>query len=494
MGGCGAFATADPDQGGSGSDGGASAEGGTDAEAGGGAGAPGDVVWFSAIGAERMEQVSDLSVDSSGSVIVVGTFNSSSLDLGCASALTRNPNGGESAFDAFIVKLDAGGTCVWARSVSGDGREQAYGVAVDPTTDAIYVVGATDSASFVVDGTEVATSGASNGTDGFLIKLDAGGSRIFAEAYGGSGYDALFGVAVGPSGQVVTTGTRTKVSGQDMTFGGVTLAAADTPRAYAFAAGFTSAGNPTWGRTIRGHDGVATAGLRVAVDSLGNAIVTGTVDGALEPFNYPTTSGGLGSPTGEAADVFVIKIDGSGAKAHSWAQVFGGPHDEEPAGLALDGADNVYLLSGYAEATAFGGAPLPAPGSNEIALAKFQPGGAHVFSKALTTAADDFAGGVAAAPDGSHVVVGAQGAPFDFGTGLTSNNGREDMFVVSYDAAGKASWARTFGGAGVDMARAVAIDGPHVVVAGRFFSPLLVDGEHVPFRGGADVLVLKLRR
>jgi hypothetical protein len=94
MGGCGSFETADSDRAGAGSDAGASAEGGTDPEAGPGAGAPGDVIWFSAIGAERLEQVFGLAVDSRGSVIVIGSFSSTSLDVGCASALTRNPGGG----------------------------------------------------------------------------------------------------------------------------------------------------------------------------------------------------------------------------------------------------------------------------------------------------------------------------------------------------------------------------------------------------------------
>lgn len=470
-------------------------DGGTDA--GVDSGPPGEVKWALGFGGAGTEEVNAIAVDSKGNVLIAGGFGSASIDVGCGTALTRTGGGTAIDYDAFVVKYSPDGKCVWAKSFGGAGRDYAQNLALDPTSDAVWIVGSTNSNPLVVAGSNV--TGPTGGVyNGFIAKLDSAGNYVTAATYGGAGESAFSGVAVASDGTVVVASTMTKKPGTPISFGSVTAAAADTAsdQSYAVVTAFTSAGNPVWARTLRGTGSDPTAGMFVAVDKVGDVIVSGTVAGTLETGVYSSSESQIASDTGGGSgDMFLAKVVGSGTLHNtSWAKVFGGPDDEEPAGIALDGNNAVYFTGGFTTAIPFGGSALGAPGGAEIGFAKFQPGGAHVESRSFSTATSDYAGGVAAAADGSYYVVGSQDTPYDFGTGPTTLNGKHDAFVAAFDATGKAQWVKTFGAGDEEYARRVAVAGSFVYVAGRFESSMSIAGQPVTFAGGADVFVVKMNR
>lgn len=123
---------------------------------------------------------------------------------------------------------------------------------------------------------------------------------------------------------------------------------------------------------------------------------------------------------------------------------------------------------------------------------------AHRWSRRLGGPTRDAARGVATGPDGLIAIAGYTTGKADFGA--TAQKAYEpkpaakiDAYVASLDAGGKTRWARTFGGAGDDIANSVAIDSHgNVIVAGTFAQTLTFADGTLASAGADDMFVVKL--
>jgi uncharacterized protein (TIGR03437 family) len=137
----------------------------------------------------------------------------------------------------------------------------------------------------------------------------------------------------------------------------------------------------------------------LAVDSQGNAYITGHIDGG----TFPATSG-FGGPIPYAASYpFAIKLDPNGAVVY--AVLFAGPVFAVPTAIAVDGDGSAIIAGagspGYPVTP--GAISLPG-GSNPQFVTKLDASGTHILFSAL---------GVG----GSHVALGPQGDIFLAGAG-----------------------------------------------------------------------------
>jgi hypothetical protein len=114
----------------------------------------------------------------------------------------------------ILARFDAAGNRLWGTYYDGPGFDRPGGVAFGPAGD-VFFVGRTSSA----DG--IATPGAlqvaySDGLDGFLVRLNPNGERVWGTYIGGAGDDTLWGVAVDAAGNVIVCGpspTRSSTRG-----------------------------------------------------------------------------------------------------------------------------------------------------------------------------------------------------------------------------------------------------------------------------------------
>ena len=163
------------------------------------------IIYFIELGGSGLDTSSDIAVDASGNTYVMGTTTSPDFP-------TANPLQGANAGsrDAFLTKVDPGGSIVYSTYLGGSDSDQGRGMALDSAGD-LYLVGATDSPDFpTVNPSQPSCRPSSDGScdDAFVAKLNASGSALIYSTYlGGGDNDSARDVALAASGNVYITGT-----------------------------------------------------------------------------------------------------------------------------------------------------------------------------------------------------------------------------------------------------------------------------------------------
>ena len=110
---------------------------------------------------------------------------------------------GEGNADVLVIRLDAAGRLLWARTVGGPGRDIAYGVTA--TDDGFAVCGLT-------------TSAGAGGEDALLFEMDGDGNLLWRRTFGHSGHDAAFDLTATRDGGLVFVGMSDSKETQDTAF------------------------------------------------------------------------------------------------------------------------------------------------------------------------------------------------------------------------------------------------------------------------------------
>ena len=165
-----------------------------------------------------------------------------------------------------------------------------------------------------------------------------------------------------------------------------------------------------------------------ATDSAGNTYTAGH------------TSGDLGGTSIGGDDAFIVKRDSSGNE--QWRLQLGTTQDDSAKQIAVDRADNLYVL-GWSDD----------PSNSWIA--KYDSNGNQQWQKPLGDDGYDITNGaLTLGDDGSLYITGRTTGDLD-GT----NQGETDAWVAKYDSEGNPQWRQQFGTPHADEALAVAVDG-----------------------------------
>jgi hypothetical protein len=185
----------------------------------------------------------------------------------------------------------------------------------------------------------------------------------------------------------------------------------------------------------------------VAIDPAGNVYVTGQTSGELP-----------GQKAAGMIDVFLRRYDPAGHEV--WTRQFGSYERDEPKGIALDGAGNVYVVG-----QTFGTLPGQSSyGGWDAFIRKYNPAGDELWTRQFGGRGGESAAAVEVDHGGFAYVVGGTRAALP---GQTTA-GDYDAFITKWDPAGNEVWVRQFGTVGEDYALAVALDAAgDPVVAGE---------------------------
>ena len=178
--------------------------------------------------------------------------------------------------------------------------------------------------------------------------------------------------------------------------------------------------------------------------------------------------------------------------AIKWAKQFGNNVAQVANAVAVDDVGNVVLGASFAGKIDFGTGVLTSAGGNDIGLAKFTTGGMALWSKRFGAAGADNARGVAVDPFGAIALAGDFANSVDFGGGALVSAGGTDIVVARVDARGAPVWSHRAGDAGAQVATAASSDATGVFATGTFAGAVDFGGGALVSAGGNDIFLVKL--
>ena len=200
--------------------------------------------------------------------------------------------------------------------------------------------------------------------------------------------------------------------------------------------------------------------------------------------------GGLLTSQG-SQDIFVVKFDPGGA--HLWSKRFGDEKDQSGCILKADSTGNLFLVGVFAGQIDLGGGALIAVGSDDTFLVKLDPNGGHLWSQRFGAPNQVTASSdLAVDPTGSILLAGGFTGQVNFGGWSLVSAGKKDIFLMKLTAGGAPVWSRSFGDAADQLAYGVATDGTgNVFVVGDLNSATDFGQGALVSAGSSDVFVAK---
>jgi hypothetical protein len=417
--------------------------------------------WAFGVGGTDNDAGNAVTADASGNLYVTGWFLSSTVNFDPSNTNSNNPNNtltnpNPGNIDLqFVAKYAPDKTFQWV-TLLGRSNEFAGSIAVDGVGN-VY-------AAYV--------NGGNNTTHGAMLDAGSGAVRWDIPFPGPSSSSTptpnpypFAGVAVGPSGDMYVTGTNA------------------SSQAFVARLHTDTSGSPVtvWNQPAGGS---STEGLAVAVDSSERVYVA-----------YASGS-----------NINVAKLDASSGGT-TWVGTLGSYGSSRGAGIAVDGAGNVYAAGGGS-----------ATQKSSFFVAKLTPAASGSLQQSWneTVSGSVYASGIAVDGAGNVYTTGSFTGSVDFdpGSGRTSltsyNRGKGiDIFVSKLDTNGKFVWAAdAVSSPGTNWGHAVAVDtsspgSPNVYATGGFrttadFDPtsgtfnLTVNGRINNFGSPQDIFVSKL--
>ncbi len=252
------------------------------------------------LGSSNGDSATDLALDTSGRVTLVGTTNSSGFPT-TPGAFDTSFNGGFGG-DTFVLRLSAAGSALdYATFLGGNDWDYGHGVALDAAGRAT-IAGGTGSSDFPT--TPGAFDPSYAGGEAFVVRLNAAGSALdYATALGGSDWDIAQDLVVDADGRATVVGvTRSRdfpsSSGAfDPSFNG----------SYdAFVARLNAAGSALDYATFLGG-GWEDRGEALAMDAGDRVTVTGYSGSP----DFPITPGAIGPFVDMAGSAYITVLEPS---------------------------------------------------------------------------------------------------------------------------------------------------------------------------------------
>lgn len=305
------------------------------------------VVYATYLGGSKRETPGGIASDSKSNFWVVGATTSPDFPT-TDSAAEKTKTAGSAV---YISKFSSTGELLYSTYYAGTAGGIGAAVAID-SEDNPVITGFSGSVNFPVSpgAFQSVNKGAE---DGYILKLDQTGKRIWATLFGGTGIDDVNYIALDKLDNIIITGQTTSVNTLPVTPGAFQPLYGGG-KSDAFIAKFDKSGARLWSTYFGGADNYQTmrpiggdAANWVTTDSENNIIITGTAATAI---NFPTTEGAFQRDSSFMTDAFLAKFSPDGQRV--WCTLYGGAGtpafyigatDDVGRSVAVDKDNNIIL-------------------------------------------------------------------------------------------------------------------------------------------------------
>jgi hypothetical protein len=447
--------------------------------------------WAARIGGTGFDIVNDAATDAAGNSYITGIYHNT-VDFNPGAGVFNMTSQGSN--DVFIVKLDASGNFVWAKSLGGLSDDKSNAIAVG--SGKLFITGRFAGTADFDPGSGTASQTSSGFTDGFLVSLDTAGNFIAVARAGGSGGDNIMDVTLNGPGTCVVSGFFESTLNFFPPAPGSALVSAGSYDA--FIACFDLSLNPVWTRRMGGP--TADHASAIGSDGAGNIVYggfftgTGDYDPGPAVFNLTTTG---------SFDLVISRLTPNGD--FDWAIHVGGNNDELLNGIAVDDNGTI-AATGYFLGTADfdpGNAvtTLVSSGLNDSFVMLLDENGNLDWVRKTGGTLQDEGKYVAIGSAGDVLVAGYFSSTVDLDPGTAANSvassGGTDGFVIRLSEQGDYLESATFGSVDDDVAHVAGfVPGDGVLAAGTFMGAMDADpfsGAHQLTPAGlSDVFIVRL--
>ena len=236
---------------------------------------------------------------------VIQTNDGGYLAVGYTNSKNGDVSSNHGKRDGWLIKVDSTGNTIWSKAFGGTG------------TDYLCIVRQTDDNGYVAVGYTASNDGDISGNhgngDGWIVKVDATGTKVWSKCFGGFGAEKLNSIYQTSDGGYVAVGYTLSNDGWIIKV--------------------DSSGNLLWSKAFGGSSS----------DILYNVIQTDD-GGYIAVGNTYSNNGDISGNHG-GYEGWIIKVDSSGNLL--WSKVFGGTSAEQLNSI-YQSDDGGYIAVGYA--------------------------------------------------------------------------------------------------------------------------------------------------
>ena len=258
---------------------------------------PSDLVYSTYLGGSGFDQANGIGIDLLGNVYVTGSTDSTDFPVSNAFQSTCKYCDKNFTPDAFVTALNPGTGLVYSTFLGGELYDQGTAIAVDAATGDAYVTGFSFSNTTFPTTAGAFQTARPGKASAFVSKIAANGSLTYSTFVGSDNYTYGKAIAVLGGNAYVTGLTNADTFPLSSP---IQSARAGYPDV--FVTELNAAGNALYFSTYFGGD-THDEGLAIALDSLGNAYVSGVTNSS-----DLTTLNAFQSSYGLYCDGFIAKI------------------------------------------------------------------------------------------------------------------------------------------------------------------------------------------
>lgn len=426
--------------------------------------------WAGAVSGKSYENIMSSCTDVSGNFYATGSFQDTvDFDPGLGvNNLIADQNS-----DIFILKLNANGNFVWAKSVKSNGWDRGNSIAVDVNGNIIVVGFYNGSADFDPGLGTFSLTPVLGSQDAFILKLNSSGNFVWAQSLGGSNSEDINNLLTDSQGNIYFSGTfdiSTDLDPGPASF----IITANSGSIDFFIDKLDQAGNFIWGKTIGGPKTENCTSLEM--DGSGNLFALGTFSATVD---FDPGAGTVNKTSNGGDDLFIVKLNNSGNFV--WVNTFGGPTNEISCTLKTDAFGNCYTSSCFGGTVDFdpsvtGSFVLSSNGGvYDGCVQKFDNGGNFVWAKQIGGGANSgvFLEDLVINANSDVFLTGFFEGTVDFNPTVLIDTltagGVDDAFVQAFDKDGNLIWIKSLGSNGNDRGTSLCLDlNNNIFISGTF--------------------------